>query len=66
VVSKLRTSTRVPVSNDRWMRAKNVKHRGHKFLNNELRTVVGIDEGKIKVDKGEIFRMAPLSLSTGE
>jgi hypothetical protein len=48
------------------MRAKNVKHRGHKFLNNELRTVVGIDEGKIKVDKGEIFRMAPLSLSTGE
>jgi hypothetical protein len=29
------------------MRAKNVKHRGHKFLNNELRTVVGIDEGKI-------------------
>ena len=35
---------------------KNVKQRGHKFLNNELRTVVGIDEGKIIFDKGEIVR----------
>jgi hypothetical protein len=35
---------------------KNVKHRGRKFLNNELRTVVSIDEGKIIFDKGEIVR----------
>jgi conjugative relaxase-like TrwC/TraI family protein len=35
---------------------KNVKDRGHRFLNNELRTVVGIDEGKIIFDKNEIFR----------
>jgi hypothetical protein len=35
---------------------KNVKHRGQKFLNNELRTVVSIDEGKIVFDKGEIVR----------
>jgi hypothetical protein len=34
----------------------NVKHRRHKFLNNELRTVVGVDEGKIIFDKGEIVR----------
>jgi hypothetical protein len=33
---------------------KNVKHRGHKFSINELRTVVSIDEGKIIFDKGEI------------
>ena len=32
---------------DRIRFTKNVKHRGHKFLNNELRTVVGSDEGKI-------------------
>src|ERR1700675_3575248 len=32
---------------DRIRFTKNVKGRGHKFLNNELRTVVGIDEGKI-------------------
>src|ERR1700730_3018802 len=31
-----------------------VKHRGQKFLNNELRTVVSIDDGKIIFDKGEI------------
>jgi hypothetical protein len=41
---------------DRIRFTKNVKHRGHKFLNNELRTVVGIDEGKIIFDKGEIIR----------
>jgi hypothetical protein len=35
---------------------KNVKHRGQKFLNNELRTVVGIDEAKVKFNKGEIIR----------
>jgi hypothetical protein len=34
----------------------NVKHRGQKFLNNELRTVVGIDEGKIMFDVGEVVR----------
>jgi hypothetical protein len=39
---------------DRVRFTKNVKHRGQKFLNNELRTVVGIDEGKIIFDKGEI------------
>src|SRR3984893_18564100 len=41
---------------DRIRFTKNVKHRGHKFLNNELRTVVGVDEGKIMFDKGEIVR----------
>ena len=45
---------------------KNVKHRGHKFLNNELRTVVGIDAGKIIFDKGEIVRNgAALHLDQG-
>ena len=38
---------------DRVRFTKNVKHRGQKFLNNELRTLVGIDEGKIIFDKGE-------------
>ena len=32
---------------DRIRFTKNVQHRGQKFLNNELRTVVGIDDGKI-------------------
>ena len=41
---------------DRVRFTKNVKHREQKFLNNELRTVVGIDEGKIIFDKGEIVR----------
>jgi hypothetical protein len=41
---------------DRIRFTKNVEHRGQKFLNNELRTVVGIDEGKIIFDKGEIVR----------
>jgi hypothetical protein len=40
---------------DRIRFTKNVEHRGHKFLNNELRTVVGIDEDKIIFDKGEIL-----------
>jgi ATP-dependent exoDNAse (exonuclease V) alpha subunit len=50
-----------------WVRfTKNVKHRGHKFLNNELRTVVGIDEGKIIFDKAEIIRNgAALHLDQG-
>jgi hypothetical protein len=40
-----------------WIRfTKNVKHRGQKFMNNELRTVAGIDEAKIMFDKGEIVR----------
>jgi conjugative relaxase-like TrwC/TraI family protein len=39
---------------DRVRFTKNVKHRGQNFLNNELRTVVGIDEGRIIFDKGEI------------
>jgi hypothetical protein len=41
---------------DRIRFTKNVKHRGQKFLNNELRTVVSIDDGKIIFDKGEIVR----------
>jgi hypothetical protein len=37
-----------------------------KFLNNELRTVVGIDEGKIIFDKGDIVRnRAALHLEEG-
>ena len=36
---------------DRIRFTKNVKHRGQKFLNNELRTVVSIDDGKITFDK---------------
>jgi hypothetical protein len=50
---------------DRVRFTKNVKHRG-KFLNNELRTVVGIDEGKIIFDKGDIVRnRAALHLEQG-
>ena len=46
---------------DRIRFTKNVKHHGHKFLYNELRTVVSIDDGKITFDKGEIVRNgAPL------
>jgi hypothetical protein len=41
---------------DRIRFTKNVKHRGEKFLNNELRTVVSIDDGKIIFDKSEIVR----------
>jgi ATP-dependent exoDNAse (exonuclease V) alpha subunit len=41
---------------DRIRFTKNVKHRGQKFLNNELRTIVDIDKGKIMFDKGEIVR----------
>jgi len=41
------------------------KNVGHKFLNNELRTVVGIDEGKTIFDKGEIVRRAALHLDQG-
>ena len=45
---------------------KNVKHRGQKFLNNELRTVVSIDDRKIIFDKGEIVRTgAALHLDQG-
>jgi hypothetical protein len=45
---------------------KNVKHHGHKFLNNELRTVVSIDDGKIMFDKSEIVRNgAALHLDQG-
>jgi hypothetical protein len=52
---------------DRVRFTKNVQHRGQKFLNNELRTVVSIDEGKIIFDKDEIMRNgAPLHLDHGE
>ena len=51
---------------DRVRFTKNVKHCGQKFLNNELRTVVSIDEGKIIFDKGEITRNgAALHLDQG-
>src|SRR5262249_30909024 len=51
---------------DRIRFTKNVKHRGRQFLNNELRTVVDIDEGKIIFDKGEIVRKgAALHLDQG-
>jgi ATP-dependent exoDNAse (exonuclease V) alpha subunit len=41
---------------DRVRFTKNVKSCGQKFLNNDLRTVVGIEEGKIMFNKGEIIR----------
>src|ERR1700733_1651872 len=51
---------------DRIRFTKNVKHRGQKFLNNEVRTVVSIDDVKIIFDKGEIVRNgAPLHLDQG-
>jgi hypothetical protein len=51
---------------DRIRFTKNVKHRGQKFLKNELRTVVSIDEGKIIFDKGEIVHTgAALHLDQG-
>jgi hypothetical protein len=51
---------------DRIRFTKNAKHRGQKFLNNELRTIVGIDEGKIIFDKGELVRNdAALHLDQG-
>ena len=51
---------------DRVRFTKNVKHRGQNFLNNELRTVVGIDDGRIIFDKGEIVRNgAALHLDQG-
>ena len=51
---------------DRIRFTKNVKHREQKFLNNELRTVVSIDDRKIMSDKGEIVRNgAALHLDQG-
>jgi hypothetical protein len=51
---------------DRIRFTKNVKHHGQRFLNNELRTVVSIDDGKIIFDKGEIVRNgAALHLDQG-
>src|ERR1700736_1466793 len=41
---------------DRVRFPKNFKRRGQQFLNNELRTVVGIDDSKIIFDKGELVR----------
>jgi hypothetical protein len=41
---------------DRIRFTKNVKHRGQEFLNNELRTMVSIDDRKIIFDKGGIVR----------
>ena len=51
---------------DRIRLTKNVKQRGQKFLNNELRTVVSIDDSKITFDKGEIVRTGAALLSTRE
>jgi hypothetical protein len=51
---------------DRIRFTKNFKHRGQQFLNNELRTVVSIDDGKILFNKGEIVRTgAALHLDQG-
>ena len=51
---------------DRVRFTKNVKRRGQQFLNNEVRTVVDIDESKIIFDKGEIVRnSAALHLDQG-
>jgi hypothetical protein len=51
---------------DRIRFTKNVKRLAHKFVNNELRTVIEIDEGKIIFDKGEIIRNgAALHLDQG-
>jgi hypothetical protein len=51
---------------DRIRFTKNIKDHGQKFLNNELRTVVSIDDGKIIFDKGEIVRTgAALHLDQG-
>jgi len=41
---------------DRIRFTKNVKRRGQKFFNNELWNVIGIDEGRIIFDKGEMLR----------
>src|SRR5262249_45269653 len=41
---------------DRVLFTKNVKHHGQRFLNNELRTVVSLDEGRIVFDKGQMVR----------
>jgi hypothetical protein len=51
---------------DRIRFTKNVKRRGQKFLNNELRTVVSIDEGKLYSIKARLFALAPLCISTRE
>ena len=51
---------------DRIRFTKNVKGRGHKFLNNELRTVIDIKDSKIIFDKGETIRSgAALHLDQG-
>ena len=51
---------------DRIRFTKNVKQLGQKFLNNELRTVISIDDGKIILDKGEIVHNgAALHLDQG-
>jgi ATP-dependent exoDNAse (exonuclease V) alpha subunit len=51
---------------DRVRFTKNVKGSGHKFLNNELRTVIEIEERKIIFDKGQIIRNgAALHLDQG-
>jgi hypothetical protein len=41
---------------DRTRFTKKIKRRGQKFFNNELRTVIGIDEGRIIFDEGEMLR----------
>ena len=49
---------------DRIRFTKNFKHRGQKFLNNELRTVVSINDGKIIFDKARLFATGQLYTST--
>ena len=51
---------------DRIRFTKNVKRRGQKFFNNELQTVIGIDEGRIIFDKGEMLRNGSACISIRE
>jgi hypothetical protein len=41
---------------DRIRSTKNLRHRGQRFLNNEVRTITAINDGKITFEKGEIVR----------
>ena len=51
---------------DRIRFTKNVKRRGQKFFNNELWNVIGIDEGRIIFDKGEMLRNGSACISIRE
>jgi hypothetical protein len=63
-VQRVRAAEDHAVIGDRIRFTKNVKGRGHKFLNNQLRTVIDIEDGKIIFDKARSYAMAPLFIST--